>query len=53
MRGGGGEGDTGHTVFKSVCACGEGVGGSHNLLELSVFKKSIVKWGGGGGGGGQ
>ena len=46
------EGDTGHNVFKSVCvcACGEwGGGGSYNKLELSVFKKSIIKWGGGGG----
>ena len=39
---GGEEGDTGHNVFKRVC--GEG-GGSHNQLELSVFKKSIIKWG--------
>ena len=31
-------------MFSKVC-----VGrGSHNKLELSVFKKSIIKWGGGG-----
>ena len=30
-------------MFSKVC-----VGrGSHNKLELSVFKKSIIKWGGG------
>ena len=46
--GGGGRRVTQVIMFSKVCVWG---GGSHNKLELSVFKKSIIKWGGGGGGG--
>ena len=46
IGGGGGRRVTQVIMFSKVC-----VGrGSHNKLELSVFKKSIIKWGGGGGG---